>query len=516
MPGLGWPVDVSAGSEGVDVQQRAYGRSTGVGWPSDVPVLAAALRSAAPVGAMEGRESRAAPGADPSGDVGDSATSSDRGAESAMTVNGEAAAAAADVDAATMPTTNAAPDPAPDWRTAAASSSLTGATADTTRSDVVESPHGVREQPPAMSSIDSAGPEVTGLDEKGSRDMTAAGTVPPYTSAEDLVSRETDESSLPYHPASEANSPMSFTPTLPRPAETRIFTVANQKGGVGKTTTAVNLAAALAGSGARVLVVDLDPQGNASTALGIEHTEGQPNIYDVVVEGEPLADFVHPVHRFPSLFGVPATIDLSGAELELASVVAREARLKRALDAYLQAQEAAGQRFDYVLIDCPPSLGLLTMNALVAGREVMVPIQCEYYALEGVETLFRIVNLVQQLNPVLEVSTVIMTMYDARTRLSAQVVENARESLGETVLRSSIPRSVRISEAPSFGQTVMTWDPGSPGALSYLEAAREIALRDPGARTSTSADDSRAATGTRAGEALGSATAAGIDREGGR
>ncbi|REF36485.1 ParA family protein [Thermasporomyces composti] len=272
---------------------------------------------------------------------------------------------------------------------------------------------------------------------------------------------------------------MVFTPTLPRPQRTRIFVVANQKGGVGKTTTAVNLAAALAGSGARVLVIDLDPQGNASTALGMEHTEGLPNVYDVIVDGQPLRDFVHPVARFPTLFGVPATIDLSGAELELASVVAREARLKRALDVYLAEEEQAGRRIDYVFIDCPPSLGLLTMNALVAGREVLIPIQCEYYALEGVETLFRIVNLIREINPALEVTTVLLTMYDARTRLSAQVAENARESLGHTVLRSAIPRSVRISEAPSFGQTVMTWDPGSPGALSYLEAAREIALRDP-------------------------------------
>jgi chromosome partitioning protein len=327
------------------------------------------------------------------------------------------------------------------------------------------------------------------------------------------VSRETPEDAeLPPTSEVQSNTPVVFSPTLPRPVQTRVFVVANQKGGVGKTTTAVNLAAALAGSGARVLVVDLDPQGNASTALGIDHSEGVPNIYDVIVEGEPMRSFVHPVHRFPTLFGVPATIDLSGAELELASVVAREARLKKFLDAYLDEQAAAGDRFDYVLIDCPPSLGLLTMNALVAGREVLVPIQCEYYALEGVETLFRIVNLVRELNRALHVTTVILTMYDARTRLSAQVAENARESLGHTVLRSAIPRSVRISEAPSFGQTVMTWDPGSPGALSYLEAARELALRDPAAPAA--AGSHRSVGGTDVGErdVLGSATATAIER----
>ncbi|MEQ7127543.1 ParA family protein [Actinopolymorpha sp. B11F2] len=362
----------------------------------------------------------------------------------------------------------------------------------------------------ALSADLGAIPQVSSAVEMSAEETADLGAT---NAAAATVSRETPEDAEPPPTAGlQSNVPVAFSPTLPRPVQTRVFVVANQKGGVGKTTTAVNLAAALAGSGARVLVVDLDPQGNASTALGIDHTEGVPNIYDVIVEGEPMRNFVHPVHRFPTLFGVPATIDLSGAELELASVVAREARLKKFLDAYLDEQAAAGERYDYVLIDCPPSLGLLTMNALVAGREVLVPIQCEYYALEGVETLFRIVNLVRELNRSLQVTTVILTMYDARTRLSAQVAENARESLGHTVLRSAIPRSVRISEAPSFGQTVMTWDAGSPGALSYLEAARELALRDPAAPSAAGANRSIAAPDVVRQEVLGSATATGVDR----
>jgi len=258
---------------------------------------------------------------------------------------------------------------------------------------------------------------------------------------------------------------------LPRPAETRVVVVANQKGGVGKTTTTVNLAASLAMQGARVLVIDLDPQGNASTALGIDHHAEVPSIYDVLVDGKPLADVVQPVVDVEGLFCVPATIDLAGAEIELVSLVARESRLQKALIAYEQP-------LDYVLIDCPPSLGLLTVNALVAGQEVLIPIQCEYYALEGLGQLLRNVDLVRaHLNPRLHVSTILLTMYDARTRLAAQVAEEVRSHFSAEVLRTAIPRSVRISEAPSYGQTVLTYDPGSSGSLSYLEAAREIALR---------------------------------------
>jgi chromosome partitioning protein len=275
---------------------------------------------------------------------------------------------------------------------------------------------------------------------------------------------------------------------LPTPDETRILTVANQKGGVGKTTTTVNIAAALALQGLQVLVVDLDPQGNASTALGVEHHSEVPSIYDVLIEGRPLQEVVAPVEGIAGLWCAPATIDLAGAEIELVSLVARETRLQRALDAYQTwALEHRTSRLDYVLIDCPPSLGLLTVNALVAAPEVLIPIQCEYYALEGVGQLLRNIELVKaHLNPGLHVSTVLLTMYDARTRLAAQVADEVRTHFSATVLRTTIPRSVRISEAPSYGQTVMTYDPGSTGALSYLEAAREMALR---ANVRTSSED---------------------------
>jgi len=260
---------------------------------------------------------------------------------------------------------------------------------------------------------------------------------------------------------------------LARPPRTRVIAVANQKGGVGKTTTTVNLAAALALHGQSVLVLDLDPQGNASTALGIPHHTGTPSVYEVLVEGEALADVVQPAPDLPGLQAAPATIDLAGAEIELVSLVARESRLRRALDAYLQD---CSEPPDYVLIDCPPSLGLLTVNAMVAAEEVLIPIQCEYYALEGLGQLVRNVDLVRShLNPVLHVSTILLTMFDGRTKLAAQVADEVRAHFGDRVLRVAIPRSVRVSEAPSYAQTVMTYDPGSSGALSYLEAARELA-----------------------------------------
>ncbi len=266
---------------------------------------------------------------------------------------------------------------------------------------------------------------------------------------------------------------------FPRPDQTRVLTVANQKGGVGKTTTTVNLAAGLAQAGLNVLVIDNDPQGNASTALGVEHRAGTQSIYEVLVEDAPLRSAVQACPDIPGLWCVPATIDLSGAEIELVSMVSRETRLRRALDRYLEDRAERGEeRIDYVLVDCPPSLGLLTVNAFVVGREVLIPIQCEYYALEGLSQLLKTIELIKaHLNPHLAVSTILLTMYDGRTNLAQQVAEEVRSHFPAETLRTTVPRSVRISEAPSHGQTVMTYDPGSTGALAYLEAARELADR---------------------------------------
>jgi chromosome partitioning protein len=258
---------------------------------------------------------------------------------------------------------------------------------------------------------------------------------------------------------------------FPRPTHRRVITVANQKGGVGKTTSTVNVAVALSMHGLRVLVIDLDPQGNASTGLGVEHGSGTPSIYEALVDGMPLDEAAVPVEQAPNLWCVPATIDLAGAEIELVSVVAREHRLRRAIAAY-------GNEVDYILVDCPPSLGLLTVNALVAGDEVLIPIQCEYYALEGLGQLLSNIELIKShLNGGLQVSTILLTMYDGRTKLADQVAQEVRRHFGDLVLDVVIPRSVRVSEAPGYGQSVMTYDPGSRGALTYFEAAREIADR---------------------------------------
>jgi chromosome partitioning protein len=276
---------------------------------------------------------------------------------------------------------------------------------------------------------------------------------------------------------------------VPRPTHTRVLTVANQKGGVGKTTTTVNIAAALSQAGSTVLVIDLDPQGNASTALGIPHHAEVPSVYDVLVDGRAIAEVVQECADLPGLTCVPATIDLAGAEIELVSLVARETRLQRAVSAYVTERAAAGEPVDYVLIDCPPSLGLLTVNAFVAASEVFIPIQCEYYALEGLSQLLKNIELIRNhLNPRLHVSTILLTMYDGRTRLAAQVADEVREHFPDQTLRAVVPRSVRISEAPSHGMTVMTYDPNSSGALSYLEAAIELAER--GAITPNTTEES--------------------------
>nr|WP_058235902.1 ParA family protein [Devriesea agamarum] len=265
---------------------------------------------------------------------------------------------------------------------------------------------------------------------------------------------------------------------FPTPAETRIFTVANQKGGVGKTSTAVNLAAALATGGMNVLVIDVDPQGNSSTALGVDHHSGVVSMYDVLVDSVPMMNVVAACPDIENLECAPATIELSGAEIELVSMVARENRLKNAIAEYVRERENIGQkRLDYVLIDCPPSLGLLTVNALVAAREVLIPIQCEYYALEGLSMLLKNIELIKaHLNPELMVSTILLTMYDGRTRLASQVADDVRAHFPEQTLETTIPRSVRVSEAPSYGQTVLSYDPGSSGAIAYRVAAREIAM----------------------------------------
>jgi chromosome partitioning protein len=244
----------------------------------------------------------------------------------------------------------------------------------------------------------------------------------------------------------------------------RTIAIANQKGGVGKTTTAVNLGACLAELGYRTLVIDLDPQGNASTGLGINIRDLQSSMYDVVLNDLPLEDCVEAT-ALRNLFVAPAR---SSAEIELVPAFSRELRLRRAL-------EAVADDYDFMLIDCPPSLGLLTVNGLAAATEVIVPIQCEYYALEGLGQLLRNVQLVQRnLNPVLELSAMVLVMYDARTKLADQVVSEVREHFGEKVCNSIVPRTVRLSEAPSFGQPIITFDPASRGSIAYRELAREV------------------------------------------
>ena len=264
--------------------------------------------------------------------------------------------------------------------------------------------------------------------------------------------------------------------TVKTPAQTRIFTISNQKGGVGKTTTAVNLAAALAQKGLRVLVIDLDPQGNASTALGINHHSGIKGIYEVLTEGVDLASVIYKSPVMENLYCVPASIDLAGAELEIFAGYDQNERNYRLRNALRTFAETSSNKLDYIFIDCPPSLGLLTVNAWSAATEVLIPIQCEYYALEGLSQLLRNIGLIQQhLNPQLVLSTILLTMYDSRTNLSAQVADDVREHFPDKVLTAVIPRSVRVSEAPSYQQPVITYDKTSPGTIAYLEAAVELA-----------------------------------------
>ncbi len=282
-----------------------------------------------------------------------------------------------------------------------------------------------------------------------------------------------------YRPAGIAESEADLSNLQPQPAEPpapgpgfarplpRIIAVANQKGGVGKTTTAVNLGACLAELGYRVLVCDLDPQANASTGLGINPRNIASSMYDVVLNDLPLEDCVEPT-SVRNLFVAPASLDLAGAEIELVPAFSRELRLRRAL-------EAVVDDYDFVLIDCPPSLGLLTVNGLAAANEVIVPVQCEYYALEGLGQLLRNVSLVQKnLNPRLELSAIICVMYDARTKLSGQVVREVRAHFGDKVCQDVVPRTVRLSEAPSFGQPIIAFAPTSRGAIAYRELAKEV------------------------------------------
>jgi chromosome partitioning protein len=257
---------------------------------------------------------------------------------------------------------------------------------------------------------------------------------------------------------------------MAKPASTRIFTVANQKGGVGKTTTTVNVAAALAMGGLRVLVIDLDPQGNASTALGVEHRESA-GVYEVLMGNAQMLEVIQKVPGFPVLDCVSSNTSLANAEINLVSMVARELQLKEAI-------ESISVNYDYIFIDCPPSLGLLTINAFAASKELLIPIQTEYYALEGLSQLLETYGVVKKrLNPNLNLSTIVLTMFDSRTRLSNDVAANVRSHFPNELIDIPIPRAVRVSEAPSYNQTVMTYDPLSPGAIAYMQVAREIAER---------------------------------------
>ncbi len=325
------------------------------------------------------------------------------------------------------------------------------------------------EEEPAVKVVGPAPAE--GDDLQGGPDETAAAPAPVPAPAPEPTA--VTEEAPPPGPAAEprrgsleAVGEVVHGDYVPRPTP-RIMAVANQKGGVGKTTTAVNLGAGLAELGFRVLVVDLDPQGNATTGLGIDGRTFERSMYDVIMRDAPIEDAVEPT-SLKNLFVAPATIDLAGAEIELVPSFSRELKLRKAL-------ESVAGEFDFILVDCPPSLGLITINGLAAADEVLVPIQCEYYALEGLGQLLRNVHLVQaNLNEKLEMSTIVLTMYDGRTKLAEQVADEVRAHFGNKVCRNIIPRTVRISEAPSFGQPITVFDPSSRGAIAYRELAKEV------------------------------------------
>ena len=258
------------------------------------------------------------------------------------------------------------------------------------------------------------------------------------------------------------------------PASTRVIAVANQKGGVGKTTSVVNLAASFALAGLKVVVIDADAQGNASSALGVAHGPGTPSTYEVITGQLTVGEVLQACPEMDNLWVCPATIDLSGAEIELVDLERREFRLADAVEYFVQAY----QQIDLILIDCPPSLGLVTLNVMVAADEVLIPIQTEYYALEGLSQLWSTIDRISaDLNPKLHVSTMLLTMADKRTRLSEEVENEVRSHFPEQTLLTVIPRSVRVSEAPSYGQSVITYDPNGAGSLAYRKAAYELSHR---------------------------------------
>jgi len=296
---------------------------------------------------------------------------------------------------------------------------------------------------PSVSAVDEAAVDSEGTETAAHEEETAA-DVPAAPEPQPV-------------PADDPGGP------LPLP---RVIAIANQKGGVGKTTTAVNLGAALAEAGYRVLVVDLDPQGNASTGLGISPRDVENSVYDVIMTDTPALDCVEPT-SLKNLFVLPATIDLAGAEIELVAAFSRELKLRRALD-------PVRSEYDIILIDCPPSLGLLTVNGLAAADDVIVPVQSEYYALEGLGQLLKNVAMVRSVNPTLDVRGIVLTMHDARTKLAEQVELEVREHFGAKVYKTAVPRNVRLAEAPSFGQPIIAFDPASRGAWAYRDLAKEV------------------------------------------